>query len=1224
MLTTKLIQKNKNKTNRFLGAKITKIMREMIREHHTEAMDGNSAAAHIAYALSDTSFIYPITPSSAMGEHIDHFSAKKKKNIFGEQVTVQLMQSEGGAAGAVHGALAAGALTSTYTSSQGLLLMVPNMFKMSSALMPAVMHVAARAIIGHIGSMFCDHSDVMHVRSTGWSLLSSNNQQEVMDLALVAHLAALESSIPFLHFFDGFRTSHGISKINVIDYDDIKKLVDMKYVDRFHSVAFNPEHPSMRGTPVGDDAYFQWHTAPLKYFQAVPEIVEKVMKRVGDSTGRYYNLFEYFGAPDAEDVIVMMGSSSDTAQEAVDYINDKGGKVGLIKVRLYRPFSATHFLKTLPKTVRRITVLDRVREYGAFAQPLYLDVNAVIREPRSGFNPNIEEIVPGIYGLGGKDLTPGMAIAAFENMKKKEPKRNFSVGIVDDVTNTHLAYNFEPDLVPKGTKQCLFWGLGSDGTVGANKEAIAIIGENTDLNAQGYFMFDAKKSGGLTFSHLRFGPKKITSQYDIRHADYLAFHNPSFIARYPQVINKIKDNATFVINTPAETWEELDKQMPDIMKGVIAKKNVRLFVIDAEKLADQLGLRGRINMIMQTVFFKLSEVIPFDKAIKYLKDSIVKNYKKQGEAVVNKNIAMVDIAVSNVKEIHYPKAKWAELYKEDFKMPTEIDPNAPENVKKYIFPAMRLEAANLPVSAFPVNGQSMTSTSKYEKRGIATKLPIWKPENCTQCNICSFVCPHAAIRPFILDHDEKSRKPEGYQTIESNVAEYKKLGYQFRVQVSPYDCLSCELCVKQCPANALDFENADKSIMEKEKKNWEFSQKIKNKADLLKSATVATSQYKQPLLEFSGACAGCGQTPYLKLITQLYGDRAMIANATGCSIIWGGHYPSFPYTVNDKGHGPSWGNSLFEDNAEYGYGMVKAMIHRRNQLATHVKKALDSYEISDPVERYTFEEWLLNKDLAKESQEFGDKIKKVISSKKVLNSPSLEHISKNLDILTKPSHWIIGGDGWAYDIGFGGLDHILAQEEDYNVLVFDNAFYANTGFQMSKATPRGAQAKFAMAGKDTKAKDLGLMAMQYGHIYIATVAMGANYNQFLKAIKEAEAYPGPSLIIAYCPCIGHGIKTGMCTTQQQQKLAVEHGLWNLWRFNPALKLQGKNPLILDSKKPKKLLLDFLKMEVRFAALYQTHPKEAEAMHNKLEEEVKEKYETLVGLSKMYEKHYKRK
>jgi len=1154
-----------------------------------KSVDGNTAAAHVAYAFSDVAAIYPITPSSPMGEVVDEWSAEGRKNIFGQTLRVQEMQSEGGAAGAVHGALSVGAFCSTFTASQGLLLMIPNMYKISGELMPTVFHVSARALAGQALSIFGDHQDVMAARATGFAMLASCSIQEIMDLALVAHLSTLRASIPFLHFFDGFRSSHEIQKIEMIDYNDIPSIVDWEGIKKHRERAMNPEKPHLRGTAQNPDIYFQLNEAANRFYLEVPKIVEEEMKKVSKLTGRKYNLFDYIGAPDANRIIIMMGSGAEAAEEAVEYLNKKGEKVGLIKVRLYRPFSAPHLIATIPDTVKRIAVLDRTKENGSFGEPLYVDVSAVYQHQKKDMI-----IVGGRYGLGSKDFTPSMAKAVFENLKMKEPKNNFTVGIIDDVTFTSLPITEEIDATPEGLVQCKFWGLGGDGTVGANKDAIKIIGDNTDMFVQGYFAYDAKKSAGITVSHLRFGKVPIKSTYLIKDADYIACHNPSYVDKY-NLLEGIKQDGTFVLNSPW-TLEEMEEKLPNSLKIIIAKKNLKFYSIDAVKIAEEVGLSGRINMVMQAVFFKLSKVLPVTDAITYLKEAIEETYGKKGKDIVQMNWKAVDASLDNINEILYPSS-WASLKPEKIKESDE-----PDFIKNVMRPMNRMDGDKLPVSAFTPAGIFPTGTTKYEKRGVAINVPEWQIDHCIQCNQCAMVCPHAAIRPVLVTDEELKKAPKGFEAKKAVGKGVENL--LFRIQVYPEDCVGCGNCADICPSKEKALIMKPFATQQNQVPNQKYSEKIPIRSGDFDKFSVKGSQFQQPLLEFSGACAGCGETPYLKLITQLFGDRMIIANATGCSSIWGGSAPSIPFTVNNEGHGPTWANSLFEDNAEYGFGMVLGTTQRRNKLADLIKQAIKENKVSGGIKE-AFEKWLENKDNAEGSKEWGDKIKALI--KKNHTDKILGQIWENRNLLTKKSIWSVGGDGWAYDIGYGGLDHVVAMNEDINILVFDTEVYSNTGGQSSKATPIGSVAKFAASGKKTKKKDLGVMAMTYGYVYVTSVAMGANKNQLMKALKEAESYPGPSLIIAYSPCINHGIRAGMGKTQNEEKIAVESGYWTLYRYDPRLAKDGKNPFQLDSKEPNGTLKEFITGEVRYNSLTRTFPDEAKRLHTLLEKDVNERY-----------------
>ncbi|MDN5327200.1 MAG: pyruvate-ferredoxin/flavodoxin oxidoreductase [Moorella sp. (in: firmicutes)] len=1160
-----------------------------------QTLDGNTAAAHVAYAMSEVATIYPITPSSPMAEIADEWAAHGRKNIFGKTLQVAEMQSEAGAAGAVHGSLAAGALTTTFTASQGLLLMIPNMYKIAGELLPCVFHVAARALSTHALSIFGDHADVMAARQTGFAMLSSASVQEVMDLALVAHLATLKARVPFVHFFDGFRTSHEVQKIDVIEYEDMARLVDWDAIHAFRQRALNPEHPHQRGTAQNPDIYFQSREAANPYYLATPGIVAQVMEQVAGLTGRHYHLFDYAGAPDAERVIVSMGSSCEVIEETVNYLVEKGEKVGLIKVRLFRPFSAEHFLQVLPASVKRIAVLDRTKEPGSLGEPLYEDVQTLLAE----HGKNIL-VVGGRYGLGSKEFNPSMVKAVFDNLAATTPKNKFTVGITDDVTHTSLEIKEHIDTAPKGTFRCKFFGLGSDGTVGANKNSIKIIGDHTDMYAQGYFVYDSKKSGGVTISHLRFGKQPIQSAYLIDQADLIACHNPSYVGRY-DLLEGIKPGGIFLLNS---TWsaEELDSHLPADMKRTIATKKLKFYNIDAVKIAQEIGLGSRINVIMQTAFFKIANVIPVDDAIKYIKDSIVKTYGRKGDKVLNMNFAAVDRALEALEEVKYP-ASWADAVDEAAATVT----GEPEFIRKVLRPMNALKGDELPVSTFTPDGVFPVGTTKYEKRGIAVNIPQWQPENCIQCNQCSLVCPHAAIRPYLAQPADLAGAPETFVTKDATGKE--AAGLKFRIQVSPLDCTGCGNCADVCPAKVKALTMVPlEEVTAVEEANYNFAEQLPEVKVNFNPATVKGSQFRQPLLEFSGACAGCGETPYVKLVTQLFGDRMIIANATGCSSIWGGSAPACPYTVNRQGHGPAWASSLFEDNAEFGYGMALAVAKRQDELATAISKVLEA-----PVSaafKAACEGWLAGKDDAERSREYGDRIKDLLPGEISQASGEVKDllldIDRQKDYLTKKSIWIIGGDGWAYDIGYGGLDHVLASGANVNVLVLDTEVYSNTGGQSSKATQTGAVARFAAGGKFTKKKDLGLMAMSYGYVYVASVAMGANHNQLMKALIEAEKYDGPSLIIAYAPCINHGIN--MNYSQREAKKAVEAGYWPLYRYNPQLAEEGKNPFILDYKNPTASFRDFLMGEIRYTSLKKQFPERAEKLFAKAEADARARLE----------------
>ena len=1151
-----------------------------------KTMDGNTAAAYISYAFTDVAAIYPITPSSPMAEVVDEWAAQGKKNIFGQTVKLMEMQSEAGASGAVHGSLQAGALTTTYTASQGLLLMIPNMYKMAGELLPAVFHVSARALATSSLSIFGDHQDVMAARQTGFALLAEGSVQEVMDLAGVAHLSAIKGRVPFLNFFDGFRTSHEIQKIEVMDYANLEKLLDKDAVDAFRKRGLNPDNPVIRGTAQNPDIYFQTREAVNTYYNALPEIVENYMGEISKLTGREYHLFNYYGAEDAEDIIIIMGSASETVRTVVEKLNAEGKKVGVLVVHLYRPFSIEHFMGAIPQSVKRIAVLDRTKEPGAFGEPLYLDVRAAFyasdRKPM---------IIGGRYGLGSKDLLPGDIVAVFDNLASAEPKNNFTISITDDVTNTSLPCVAGVDVTPAGTKGCKFWGLGSDGTVGANKSAIKIIGDHTDMYAQGYFSYDSKKSGGVTVSHLRFGHTPIMAPYLIDAADFVAVHNQSYVYKY-DVTAGLKKGGTFLLNCNWST-EELDAQLPGQLKRYIAKNDIKFYIIDAVKIAQEIGLGGRINMIMQSAFFKLADIIPLADAVKYLKDAVEHSYGKKGQNIVDMNNAAIDKGIDAIVAVDVP-ASWAEAGDTAAEAAT-----GNEFVDKLLVPMNKLEGDKLPVSAFAdyADGTFPSGTAAYEKRGIAIDVPEWQMDTCIQCNQCAFVCPHAAIRPVLMTEEEAAKAPA---TLPSKPAIGAK-GLLFSMSISPLDCTGCGNCAQVCPApkgKALVMKPLDTQL--EKAAAWDYSQKeVAPKANPLNKKTMKGIQFEQPLLEFSGACAGCGETPYAKLVTQLVGDRMMIANATGCTSIWGASAPSMPYTKNCQGHGPSWANSLFEDNAEYGLGMFLGVKQSRERVEDMVKAMLEG-ELPEDL-KAALTDWLEHVNDSEGTRERADALTAALEKYKD-NCDKCAALYDEKQFFVKRSHWIFGGDGWAYDIGYGGLDHVLASGENVNVMVFDTEVYSNTGGQSSKSTPTAAIAKFAASGKKTKKKDLGMMAMSYGYVYVAQVAMGADKNQTLKAIAEAEAYDGPSLIIAYAPCINHGLKVGMGCSQLEEKRAVDCGYWATYRFNPELKEQGKNPFILDSKEPTANFRDFLMGEVRFSSLQKMFPDTAEALFEKTEKD----------------------
>ncbi|WP_096517110.1 pyruvate:ferredoxin (flavodoxin) oxidoreductase [Clostridium perfringens] len=1163
-----------------------------------KTMDGNTAAAYISYAFTDVAAIFPITPSSPMAEWVDENSARGLKNIFGQPVKVMEMQSEAGAAGAVHGSLQAGALTTTYTASQGLLLMIPNMYKIAGELLPSVFHVSARALATSALNIFGDHQDVMAARQTGFAMLAEGSVQEVMDLSAVAHLAALKARIPFVNFFDGFRTSHEIQKVELLQYDELKELVDMEAVEEFRRRALNPNKPVTRGTAQNPDIYFQEREAVNKFYDAVPEIVESYMKEITKLTGREYNCFDYYGAADAERVIVAMGSVTDLIEETVDYLNAKGEKVGLIKVRLFRPFSNERLIKAMPKTVKKVAVLDRTKEPGAAGEPLYLEVKNAFY----GLE-NAPVIVGGRFGLGSKDTVPADIVSVYENLNKEDAKNGFTLSIVDDVTNTSLEPVGDIDTTPEGTKACKFWGLGSDGTVGANKSAIKIIGDHTDMYAQGYFAYDSKKSGGVTISHLRFGKQPIKSPYLINKADFVACHNQSYVNKY-FVLDGLKKNGTFLLNT-IWTPEEVAEHLPASYKRFLAENNIKFYTLNAVKIAQEVGLGGRINMIMQSAFFKLANIIPVEDAVKYLKDAVVTSYGKKGEKVVNMNHAAIDKGIDAIVEITVP-AEWANA-KDEVVEAKEV----PAFIKNIVEPMNRLEGDKLPVSAFNgmEDGTFEPGTAAYEKRGIGINIPEWIADNCIQCNQCAYVCPHATIRPFLLTEEEAKNAPASTKLVAAKALKTEE-PMQFTMAVSTLDCTGCGNCAQVCPAKEKALVMKPQHTQEDQIEAWDYCvNDVAPKKNPMNKNTVKGSQFEQPLFEFSGACAGCGETPYAKLITQLFGDRMMIANATGCSSIWGGSAPSTPYTTNHNGHGPAWANSLFEDNAEFGLGMFLGVKAIRERLVDLAGKAIEAGV--KPEAKEALEAWIAEVDNGEGTRDRADAVVAALQGE---TNEFAKEILKDQDYLAKRSQWIFGGDGWAYDIGYGGVDHVLASGEDVNILVMDTEIYSNTGGQASKSTPTAAIAKFAAAGKRTKKKDLGMMAMSYGYVYVAQIAMGADKNQTLKAIAEAEAYKGPSLIIAYAPCISHGLKAGMGNSQLEEKRAVECGYWAMYRFNPMLKETGKNPFSLDSKEPTGDFREFIMGEVRYAALAKAFPEAAEALFEKTERDAKERLENYKKLA----------
>jgi len=1175
-------------------------------------MDGNSAVAHVSYAFTDVAAIYPITPSSVMADLTDKFSAQGAKNLFGRQVQVTEMQSEGGASGAVHGSLAAGALTTTYTASQGLLLMIPNMYKMAGELLPGVIHVSARALTSHALSIFGDHSDIYACRQTGYAMLCSNNPQECMDLAAVAHLAAIEGRVPFLHFFDGFRTSHEIQKIEEWDYADLADMLNWDAVEAFRRRALNPEHPVTRGTAQNDDIFFQAREACNKYYDAVPEVVVKYMDKVNAKIGTDYKPFNYYGAEDAEHVIVAMGSVCDCTEEVVDYLNAAGEKVGLLKVHLYRPFVADYMLRELPKTVKTISVLDRTKEPGSIGEPLYLDVLAAI----NGSDFAGVKVYTGRYGLGSKDTTPGDIIAVYRNAESETPKRRFTIGIVDDVTNLSLPIVENPDTTPKGTHSCKFWGLGADGTVGANKNSIKIIGDNTDMYAQGYFAYDSKKSGGLTVSHLRFGKTPIKSTYYISKADFVACHNPSYVDKY-DIVDDLKEGGSFLLNCPWDT-EELSERLPGKMKKILAERHINFYTIDGIKIGKEIGLGGRINTVLQSAFFKIADIIPADKAKELMKAAAKKSYMKKGQAIVDMNYAAIDRGMEDLKKVEIP-ADWANAVDNSVADKAEGNGALVEYVNEILKPVNAYKGNKLPVSTFMdhVDGTAPNGSAAYEKRGIAVDVPEWNPENCIQCNRCAIVCPHAVIRPVAMTADELAKAPEGTKSLP--MMGLKDLN--FVMTVSTLDCTGCGACAQVCPgkkgAKALTMQPIDSQ--RPKQAVFDYALTLEDKPEVhekFKFTTVKGSQFKQPLLEFSGACAGCGETPYAKLVTQLFGDRMFIANATGCSSIWGASAPATPYTKNKKGYGPAWQNSLFEDNAEFGLGMALGQKAIRNRLIEYVEgiqKDTDSADLKTACQNYL--------DTVTDSTSSRPATDALIAEleKNTDDAKVGELVKKTLvdkDELAKKSMWIFGGDGWAYDIGFGGLDHVIASGENVNILVFDTEVYSNTGGQASKATPVGSVAQFAAAGKAVKKKDLAAIAMSYGYVYVAQCAMGADNNQVLKAMVEAESYNGPSLVICYAPCINHGIKGGMGIAQLEEKKAVEAGYWNIFRYDPRLADEGKNPFMLDGKAPSASYRDFIMGEVRYNSLTRSFPERAEKLFEKAEKVAADKYAHLEKLASL--------
>ena len=1176
-----------------------------------KTMDGNNAAAHVSYAFTDVAAIYPITPSSTMAEVTDKWAADGKKNLFGQKVKVVEMQSEAGAAGAVHGSLTAGALTTTFTASQGLLLMIPNMYKIAGERLPAVINVSARAIASHALSIFGDHSDVYACRQTGVAMLCSSNVQECMDLGAVVHLSAIKGSLPFIHFFDGFRTSHEIQKIEMWSDEDLASMLDMEAVNKFIKRALNPQRPVLRGTAQNPDIFFQTREACNECYDAIPEIVEGYMNEVNKKIGTNYNLFNYYGDPQAENIIIAMGSVCDTIEETIDYLNKQGKKVGLVKVRLYRPFSIKHLLKAIPETTKYITVLDRTKEPGSIGEPLYLDVALAVKDTKFASVP----MFSGRYGLGSKDTTPAQIMAIYENAESKTAKTRFTVGIIDDVTHLSLDVKEEIDTTPQGTTSCKFWGLGSDGTVGANKNSIKIIGDHTDMYVQAYFAYDSKKSGGVTISHLRFGHTPIKSTYFVNKADFVACHNVSYINKY-DMVQDLKKGGTFLLNC---SWseDEIESKLPAKVKKYIAENDIKFYVIDGLSIAKEIGLGGRINTILQSAFFNLSKVINTDDAVKYMKDAATASYMKKGPAIVEMNHAAIEKGISGAKEVKVPES-WKNAIEEVTERIVEgKNQKLVDFVKNIQIPVNNQQGDKLPVSTFLdiADGAVPQGSAAYEKRGIAIDVPCWMSENCIQCNLCSYVCPHAVIRPFALTEEEAKNAPEGIKLIDM----MGMPGYKFTMAISALDCTGCGVCANICPGKKGEkaLNMASLSTQLKQQEIFDYCVQLPPKAEVLekfKESTIKGSQFKQPLLEFSGACAGCGEPPYAKLATQLFGDRMYVANATGCSSIWAGSSPSTPYTTNEKGEGPAWANSLFEDNAEFGYGIYLAQQTLRNRLIEDVKSLA---EVAPEEKKVVLNKYLETLDDGKANKVATEKLIKELEGCSCNCSKECREILENKEFLAKKSVWIFGGDGWAYDIGFGGLDHVIASGEDVNILVFDTEVYSNTGGQSSKSTPTGAIAQFAAAGKEVKKKDLASIAMSYGYVYVAQIAMGADYAQCIKAFNEAESYKGPSIIIAYAPCINHGIKGGLSNSQNEEKRAVESGYWHLFRFDPRLKLEGKTPFQLDSKAPTADYKEFLNNESRYNSLKRFYPERADELFEKAQNSATDRYNYLLKLSELY-------
>ena len=1162
-------------------------------------MDGNNAAAYVSYAFTDVAAIYPITPSSTMAEVTDKWAAAGQKNIFGHTVKVTEMQSEAGAAGTVHGSLAAGALTTTYTASQGLLLMIPNMYKIAGELLPCVFNVSARALASHALSIFGDHQDVMACRQTGFAMLASSNPQEAMDLGAAAHLSAIKASVPFMHFFDGFRTSHEYRKVACWNYDTLAKMLDWDALNKFRRNALNPEHPAQRGTAQNPDVFFQAREASNKHYEAVPCIVSEYLDKINAEIGTDYKLFNYYGAPDAEHIIIAMGSVCDTIEETIDYLNGNGQKVGMVKVRLYRPFSVEHLIDAIPDTVKKITVLDRTKEPGAVGEPLYLDVAAALQGSKFADC----ELFSGRYGLGSKDTTPAQIIAAYKN----DTKKKFTIGIADDVTHLSLDIDENPDTTPANITSCKFWGLGADGTVGANKNSVKIIGDNTDMNVQAYFDYDSKKSGGLTVSHLRFGNAKITSTYLINKADFVACHKASYIRQY-DMVSDVKPGGVFLLNCPWNA-EELETHIPGQVKKYIADNNIHFYTIDGVQIGKEIGLGNRINTVLQSAFFKLAKIIPEDDAIKYMKDAATASYSKKGEKIVKMNHDAIDAGAQRIVKVDVPES-WKSAEYEELGTKHDGEGKLIDYVNNILVPINSFNGAKLPVSAFLpyANGEVPLGSSAFEKRGIAIDVPVWNPDVCLQCGLCSYVCPHGCIRPVVLTEEEKDNAPENIKYIGMRQMD----GMYFAIAVSVLDCTGCGSCVNVCPEvkgqKALSMQSLDSQL--DEQGIFDYGIKLKTKPSVFDKFginTVKGSQLRMPYLEFSGACAGCGETPYAKLVTQLFGDRMYIANATGCSSIWGGSSPSTPYTADENGRGPAWANSLFEDNAEYGFGIYlgqKAL--RESNIERLERIAEDAPEAKPAIEKF-----LETKNLGTENKVATEELLKAISN---IGSEDAKNVIADKEYLAKKSVWIFGGDGWAYDIGFGGLDHVIASGEDVNIMVFDTEVYSNTGGQSSKSTPTGAIAQFAAAGKAIKKKDLAAIAMSYGYVYVAQIAQGADYNQCLKAILEAESYHGPSIIIGYAPCINHGIAGGMSIAQSEEKKAVQAGYWHLFRYDPRRTCEGKNPFVLDSKEPTLNYEDFIMGEVRYNSLARSNPERAKELFDKAQADAKAKYQKLVELA----------